>query len=255
MAIRVDFNCDMGEGFGALRLGNDEAIIPYVSSVNIACGFHAGDPVIMKRTVGLAEKAGVAIGAHPSFPDLQGFGRRDMQLTPEEIATDTIYQIGALTAFTRNKKLQHVKAHGALYNMCVANEKLARAFAEGVRQADPNLILVGLAGSVWLQAGKDAGLKVAAEVFADRAVNPDGTLVPRSQPGSVVHNENEVINRALRIVTEGKVTAINGQEISVRGDTICLHGDTPGAAEIAKRLFEAFKAAGVEIAPMGSFIS
>lgn len=240
----------MGEGFGAYRLGGDDEIMPYISSANIACGFHAGDPVIMKRTVSLAEKAGVAIGAHPSFPDLQGFGRRDMQLTGEEIRSYTTYQIGALQAFTRNKKLQHVKAHGALYNMGAVNEKLARAFAEGVYEADPNLILVGLAGSVWLGAGKDVGLRVASEVFADRALNPDGTLVSRSQPRSVIDDEDEVVKRALRIITEGKVAAINGKEVAVIGDTICLHGDTPGAAGLAKKLYQAFRAARIEITPM-----
>ena len=253
-SVRVDFNCDLGEGFGAYRLGSDEEIMPYLSSANIACGFHAGDPVIMRHTVSLAEKANVAIGAHPSFPDLQGFGRRDMRLTPEEIRSYTTYQIGALQAFTKSKKLQHVKAHGALYNMAVNDEKIVRAFAEGVYDADPNLILVGLAGSVWLKVGKEVGLRVASEVFADRALNPDGTLVPRSQPGSVIEDENAVIRRALRMVTEGRATAINGKEVAVKGDTICLHGDTPGAPAISRRLYEAFRNAGVRIVPMGSFL-
>jgi len=255
MAIKVDFNCDLGEGFGAYRLGSDEDIMPYISSANIACGFHAGDPVIMRKTVALAETAGVAIGAHPSFPDLQGFGRREMQLSLEEIRCITTYQIGALTSFTRNRKLQHVKAHGALYNMAVVNEKIARAFAEGVYQADPEIILVGLAGSVWLKAGKEAGLKVASEIFADRALNADGSLVSRNQPGSVIENEDEVVTRALKMVIECKVTAINGNEVAVKGDTICLHGDTPGAAALAKRLYDAFKTAGVEITAMRYFIT
>ena len=254
MTIKVDFNCDLGEGFGAYRLGSDEDIMPYISSANIACGYHAGDPVIMRKTVAIAEKAGVAIGAHPSFPDIQGFGRRDMQMTPEEIRCITTYQVGALTSFTKNHKLQHVKAHGALYNMAVVNEKIARAFADGVYQADPELILVGLAGSVWLKAGKEAGLKVASEIFADRALNADGSLVSRSQPGSVIENEDEVIKRALRMVIDGKITAINGREVTVKGDTICLHGDTPGAAALAKKLYEAFKAAGVQITAMRNFI-
>ncbi len=252
--VKVDFNCDLGEGFGAYRLGSDEEIMPYLSSANIACGFHAGDPLIMRCTVSLAEKANVAVGAHPSFPDLQGFGRRDMQLTSEEIRSCTTYQIGALQAFTRSKKLQHVKAHGALYNMAVNDEKIARAFAEGVYAADPGLILVGLAGSVWLKVGKEVGLRVASEVFADRALNPDGTLVPRSRPGSVIDDEDVVIKRALRMVTEGKVAAINGKDVAVKGDTICLHGDTPGATAIAKKLHEAFRAAGVQIVPMDNFL-
>jgi len=228
--------------------------MPYISSANIACGFHAGDPVWMRRTVSLAEKAGVAIGAHPGFPDLMGFGRREMKVTPEEVKDYIIYQVGALQAFTKAKRLQHVKPHGALYNMGVVDEEIARAVAEGVWEVDPELVLVGLAGSVWLKVGQELGLRVASEVFADRALNPDGTLVPRSQAGAVIKDPEKVVAASLKMVLEGKATAINGQEIPMRADTICLHGDTPGAVELARNLREKMEAAGVEVVPMSLFL-
>ena len=208
----------------------------------------------MRRTVNLAEQAGVAIGAHPSLPDLIGFGRREMKVTPEEVKNYVIYQIGALQAFTRTKRLQHVKPHGALYNMGVADEIIARAIAEGVREVDDELILVGLAGSVWIEVGQQVGLRVASEVFADRALNPDGTLVPRSQPGAVIKDPEEVIAKSLRMVVEGKAIAVNGKEIPIRADTICMHGDTPGAVELARKLRERVEAAGVEVVPMSNFL-
>lgn len=244
----------MGESFGAYHLGFDEQLMPYISSANVACGFHAGDPVWMRRTVSLAEQARVAVGAHPGLPDLIGFGRREMKVTPEEVKNYVIYQVGALQAFTRTKPLQHVKPHGALYNMGVANEEIARAVAEGVRETDEKLILVGLAGSVWLKVGQQLGLKVASEVFADRALNPDGTLVPRSQPGAVIEDPEKVIATSLRMVIEGKATAVNGKEIPIRADTICLHGDTPGSVALARGLRERMGAAGVEVTPMSNFL-
>ncbi len=254
MGKKIDFNCDLGESFGAYKLGFDEQLMPYISSANIACGFHAGDPVWMRRTVSLAEKAGVGIGAHPSFPDLMGFGRREMRLSPEELKNYVIYQIGALQAFTKTKRLQHVKPHGALYNMGVADEGIARAVAEGVKEVDPKLILVGLAGSVWLKVGKQMGLRVASEVFADRALNPDGTLVPRNKPGAVIKDMEKIVAASLKMVIEGKAIAINGQEIEVKADTICLHGDTPGAVELAQALRERMEAAGVAVVPMGTIL-
>ncbi len=247
----IDFNCDLGESFGTYKLGLDEQLMPYISSANIACGFHAGDPVWIGRTVSLAEEAGVAIGAHPGFPDLMGFGRREIQVAPEELKSYIIYQVGALQAFTGKKRLQHVKPHGALYNMGAVNGKIARAVAEAVREVDADLILVGLAGSAWIEAGRQAGLKVASEVFADRALNPDGTLVPRSQPGAVIRDTAKVVAASLKMVTEGKAIAINGQEIPIRADTICLHGDTEGAVELARNLREGMEAAGVKVLPMG----
>jgi UPF0271 protein len=208
----------------------------------------------MRQTVHLAEEAGVAIGAHPGFPDLMGFGRRDMNVSPEEARNYVIYQVGALQAFTKDKKLQHVKPHGSLYNMGARNEKLARAVAEAIQEVDQNLILVGLAGSAWISVGHEIGLRVAGEVFADRALNPDGTLVPRSQPKAVIHEIKEVVARVLKIVTEGKAIAVNGEEVGVRGDTICLHGDTPGAVVLARTLRQRLKAAGVTVVPMNTFL-
>jgi len=253
MDRKVDVNCDLGEGFGAYKLGFDEEIMPHISSANIACGFHAGDPMYMRRTVRLAEAAGVGIGAHPGLPDLLGFGRREMMVSHHEARDYVVYQIGALQAFTETKRLQHVKPHGALYNMGARNEELARAVAEAVMEVDPNLILVGLTGSAWIKVGRELGLRVACEVFADRSVNPDGTLVPRKHPRAVIDDVEEVAARVLRIVTEGKVTAINGEEIEMTGDTICLHGDTPGAINLAQTLRRRLETAGVTIVPVGTF--
>ena len=208
----------------------------------------------MHRTVNLAEQAGVGIGAHPGLPDLIGFGRREMKISLEEAKNYVTYQIGALQAFTKTKRLQHVKPHGALYNMGVANEAVARAVAEAVHEVDDQLILVGLAGSAWLKAGQQVGLRVASEVFADRALNPDGTLVPRNQPGAVIKEPEEVVVASLRMVIEGKAIAINGKEIPIRADTICLHGDTPGAVEVARNLRERMEAAGLAIVPISHFL-
>lgn len=208
----------------------------------------------MRRIASLAEQAGVAIGAHPSLPDLIGFGRREMKVTPEEAKNYVVYQIGALQAFTKTKRLQHVKPHGALYNMGVTDEAIAKAIAEGVREVDVELILVGLAGSVWIKVGQQVGLRVASEVFADRALNPDGTLVPRSQAGAVIQDPEEAIAASLRMVIEEKAIAINGQEIPIRADTICLHSDTPGAVELARKIRERIEAAGVEVVPMSNLL-
>ena len=228
--------------------------MPYITSANIACGFHAGDPMWMQRTVGLAEKAGVAIGAHPGLPDLIGFGRREMKITPKEAKNYVNYQVGALQAFTATKRLQHVKPHGALYNMGVADKAIARAIAEAVGEVDDKMILVGLSGSAWIEAGEEVGLKVAREVFADRALNPDGTLVPRSQPGSVIEDAEQVIAASLKMVLEQKATAIDGREIPIEADTICLHGDTPGAVELARKLRERMEEAGIQVISISKFL-
>ena len=254
MGKKIDFNCDLGESFGQYQLGFDERLMPYISSANIACGFHAGDPIWMSRTVNLAEQAGVGIGAHPGLPDLIGFGRREMQISLEEAKYYVTYQIGALQAFTKTKRLQHIKPHGALYNMGVANEAVARAVAEAVHEVDDELILVGLAGSTWLKVGQQAGLRVANEVFADRALNPDGTLVPRNQLGAVIKEPEEIVAASLRMVIEGKAIAVNGKEIPIRADTICLHGDTPGAVELARNLRERMDAVGLEVMPISHFL-
>ena len=254
MTAKIDFNCDMGESFGMYKMGFDEEVIKHITSANIACGFHAGDPMWMRHTVDLALRHGVAIGAHPSFPDLNGFGRRNMVVSADEAKNDVTYQVGALQAFTADKKLQHVKPHGAMYNMAVNDESLAQAICESILEIDPDMILVALAGSRWLDIAEDMGLKVAREIFADRALNADGTLVSRSQPGSVIHDTAEVVERSLRMVTEGKATAITGEQIDVQADSLCLHGDTPGAVEMAAALKRELEAADVEILPLARIL-
>jgi len=254
MVGKIDFNCDMGESFGVYKLGHDEEVIKYITSANVACGFHASDPMWMRYTVRLAEDHGVAIGAHPSFPDLYGFGRRDMLATPEEIKNDVVYQIGALTAFTKGKKLQHVKPHGALYNMIAGGGESAKAVCEAVLESDPDLILLALAGTPIVDMAQAMGLKVAQEVFADRAVNADGTLVPRSKPNSMVYGLDELVQRSIRMITEGKITAITGENVSVRADTLCLHGDTPDAATLAAALHSRLQAAGIEVVPVATLV-
>ncbi|MQF64910.1 LamB/YcsF family protein [SAR202 cluster bacterium AC-409-J13_OGT_754m] len=253
--MKVDFNCDMGESFGMYKLGYDEEIIKYITSANIACGFHAGDPMWMRKTVDLAEEYNVGIGAQPSYPDLMGFGRRDLAVTPVEAINDLTYQIGALTAFTSNNKLQHVKPHGAMYNKAVVDENLARAICQSVLNVDPEMIIVALAGSEWVGIAEGMGLRVAREAFADRAVRSDGTLVPRSEPGAVIHDVGSVVERSVKMITENKVIAITGEELIIHADSICLHGDTPGALDIAKAVKAGLEKAGVEIKPMMDVVS
>jgi len=253
----VDLNCDLGESFGSYVIGLDEDVMRFITSANIACGFHAGDPVTMKKTVDLAIKQGVSLGAHPGFPDLLGFGRRDMLITPAEATAYIIYQIGALWAFVTaaGGTLQHVKPHGALYNMAAKNPELARAIAKGVSLVDRDLILVALSGSELYRAGKEAGLKVAGEVFADRAYAADGSLVPRGKPSSMIKDPALAALRVSRMMTEGVVTAITGEEVKVKADTVCIHGDTPDAVSFADKIYEQLAAAGIEVIPMGRFIS
>ncbi|HEX6975415.1 MAG TPA: 5-oxoprolinase subunit PxpA, partial [Vicinamibacterales bacterium] len=202
----------MGESFGAYSIGADRAVMPNISSANVACGYHGGDPGVMRATVRLAREAGVSVGAHPGFPDLAGFGRRDMKLSAAEVEDMVLYQVGALAAIARSEgmALRHVKAHGALYNMAARDGALADAIARATRAFDPGLVLFGLPGSELLRAGRDAGLAVASEGFADRAYEPDGSLTPRSRAGSVIHDANEVVARAVRMVTEGRVVATDG---------------------------------------------
>ncbi len=254
MTGKIDFNCDMGESFGAYTLGYDDEVVRYITSANVACGFHAGDPMWMRHTVLLAEEHGVAVGAHPSFPDLQGFGRRDMTVSPEEARNDVVYQIGALAAFTRDKRLQHVKPHGSMYNMAAGGGELARAICQAVLEVDPEMILVVLAGSPWVEVAREMGVRVAREAFADRALNPDGTLVSRSIAGAVIDDIDQVVERSIRMVTTGKATAINGEEVSIQADTLCLHGDTPGAVELAPDLRSGLETAGVQIVPLSQLI-
>jgi UPF0271 protein len=254
MPARIDVNCDMGESFGVYTLGLDALVLAHVTSANIACGFHAGDPGWMRQTVRLAEEHGVGIGAHPGFPDLRGFGRRNLQATPHEVRDDVIYQVGALIAFTRHRRLQHVKPHGALYNMAVGGHDLAAAICDAVLEIDHELILVVLAGSPWAELAARRGVRVAREAFADRAVNADGTLVPRSTPGAVIHDRAQVIERSLQLVTEHRVAALTGEIVEFHADTLCLHGDTPGAVELASAMKHAFERAGVELVPMSRLL-
>ena len=250
----IDLNCDMGESFGMYKMGLDDEVIQYVTSANVACGFHAGDPSWMRHTVRIAEENSVGVGAHPSFPDLNGFGRRDIGVTPEEARNDIVYQIGALQAFTSSKRLQHVKPHGAMYNRAVDDEALARSICEAMLEVDPDMVLVALAGSQWITIAQDMGMRVAREIFADRALNPDGTLVSRSKPGSVLHNVNEVVERSLQMVTAGTATTIDGGQIEVEADSLCVHGDTPGAVDMARSLRRELEAAGVKVVPLGTLV-
>lgn len=245
----VDLNSDLGESFGAYTLGMDEEILQYVSSANVACGWHAGDAVVMEATVALAKKYGTAVGAHPGFPDLMGFGRRNMVVTPEEAKAYVKYQLGALMAFTQSHgvKLQHLKPHGALYNMAAVDEKLAKAMCEAVYEVNKDIIFMGLAGSKMITAAEEMGLKTASEVFADRAYNDDGTLVSRKLPGSMIKDKDLAIKRVVRMVKEGKVETINGNDISIKADSICVHGDNPKALEFVKNIRETLIAEGVEI--------
>lgn len=246
--ITVDLNCDMGESFGAWRMGDDGEVLRSITSANVACGFHAGDPSVMRSTIGMALSAGVAVGAHPGLPDLAGFGRRTMQVTEAEVYEMVVYQLGALDAFMRvvRRRLTHVKPHGALYNMAAAKPELAAAIARAVLEYDPGLLLVGLGGSHLLTQGRMAGLRVASEVFADRNYMPDGSLVPRSHPDAMIHWAEDAVERAVGMVRDRVVTAIDGTVIAVQPDTICVHGDGPSASAIASGLYRALVAAGIQ---------
>ena len=251
---RVDLNCDLGESFGAYTLGMDAAVIPHISSANVACGFHASDPLVMAKTVALAKEYGVAVGAHPGYPDLVGFGRRNLNVTPAEAKAMVQYQIGALQAFCTEHgvRLQHVKPHGAMYNMAAKDRKLADAICEAIGEVDSSLILLGLSGSQMLEAAKETGLPWASEVFADRAYEEDGSLTPRALPGAVITDEEEAIARVLQMVQNGTVTSRSGKTIPIQADSICLHGDGVKAVEFAKRIRAELTAAGVEIVPLTS---
>jgi len=253
---KVDLNSDIGESFGDYKLGLDEEVVKYISSANIACGFHAGDPMVMAKTVKLAVIENVSIGAHPGYQDLMGFGRREMKITKEEAKNYVKYQVGALWAFAESNgvNLQHVKPHGGLYNMAAKDTELAMAIAEAVYEVDKDLILVGLANSELTKAGKLVGLKVANEVFADRAYNPDGSLVSRKKEGSMIHDTDLAISRVLRMVKEGKVEAITGEDIDIQADSICVHGDNPKAVDFVNQIRKALENESVTIMAMKDFI-
>jgi UPF0271 protein len=248
----IDINCDLGESFGVYRLGEDDRIMPYITSANIACGYHAGDPVIMRDTIELACRHQVAVGAHPGFPDLVGFGRRAMSLSIRETTACVLYQLGALEAMARahGTRLCHVKAHGALYNLAAADLVLAKALAEAVARFDSTLIFVALAGSCLVQAGGWAGLPVAQEVFADRGYRNDGSLVPRGEDGALLQSPSEAAGRVRALVTSGLLHTVGGAAIPVEAHTICVHGDTPGAAAFAQSLRQQLQAMAIPVLPM-----
>ena len=249
---KIDLNCDLGESYGAYHLGMDEEIIPLISSANVACGLHAGDFNTMEKTAKLCAENGISMGAHPGFPDLQGFGRRNMNLSPAEVRNLITYQVGALEAFCRSAgvRLRHVKPHGALYNMAAKNAELAKAICQGIYAFDPSLILLGLSGSEMLNQAKEIGLPYAAEVFADRAYEDDGTLVARSKPGAMITDEDEAVARVIRMILEHKVTSISGKEIEICPDSVCVHGDSPKALLFVRKIRTALEAEGIAIRPL-----
>ena len=245
----VDLNCDMGESFGAWTLGNDAALMPFITSANVACGFHAGDPAVMKATVRAALRHNVAIGAHPGLPDLAGFGRRNMDISAEEAFDMTVYQLGALQAIAHAEggQLHHLKPHGALYNMAATNAALAEAIAEATYKVQPELTLYGLAGSELTKAGEKIGLRTAHEVFADRTYQANGTLTPRRQPDALITSADAAIAQVMRLVQSGFVRPQQGPEVAIRADTVCLHGDGAHALAFAQQLNNALRDAGVRL--------
>lgn len=232
--MQIDLNCDMGEGFGVYSIGNDAQVMPFITSANIACGFHAADPATIWKTVKMAKANGVAVGAHPSYPDLVGFGRRPMEVSPEEVMADVLYQVGALAAICRREgvRLQHVKPHGALYNKAAVDSAIALAVAEAVKSVDPELYLVCLSNSEMVSAARTAGIRYVEEVFADRAYTREGKLVPRTQAGSVIHDPSVAAERVLTMVRDRVVVAIDGTTVPITAQTICVHGDTVEAIEM-----------------------
>jgi len=243
----------MGESFGVYKLGRDKEVMDYITSANIACGWHAGDPLVMEETVRLAKEKGVAVGAHPGYPDLMGFGRRRMDLTLPEIEAYLLYQMGALYAFAKAQglPLQHVKAHGTLGNLAFVDLEVSKAIARAAARFDKNMIFVALAGTVMVQAAKEVGTRFVEEVYADRVYNPDGTLQSRKIPGSVIHDPEKAAQQALTIVKEGYVVAHDGTKVKVKPETLCIHGDTPTAIAILQKIREELKKASITVKPMG----
>jgi UPF0271 protein len=252
--MRIDINSDVGESFGAYTIGHDAGLMRSITSANIAAGFHGGDPSVLRETIRQARTYGVAVGAHPGFPDLVGFGRRELNVTPKEAEDFVLYQVAAVAgvAAAEGVRVQHVKPHGALFNMAVRNAELSAAIARAVAAFDRSLILFGLPGSEILRAGRDAGLRVAAEVFADRAYEPDGSLASRRKPGSVIHDPDAVVARAVRMVKERSVVAVDGSVVPLDADTMCVHGDTPGSDDLAAKIRAGLEAAGVTVKAIGA---
>ena len=257
MKRKIDINCDLGESYGEFKIGNDEKIMPHITSANIACGFHAGDPTTIARTIDIAKKHGVAVGAHPGYPDIMGFGRREMQLTSEEAKNYTLYQVSALRGFAKvaSLSLQHVKPHGALYNMAVKDEELSKAIVEAIKTLDTGLIVFAPPNSTLSEVAAKNGLRVAHEFFADRAYNPNGSLVSRKQSNAIIQDPKKVVERVVKAVEDGTVVATNGEVLDVgKVHTICVHGDTPTALELAETIKKRLVRAGIEVKPVGSFI-
>ena len=253
--MHIDLNSDVGESFGAYTIGADDEILRWVTSANVACGWHGGDPHVMRQTVVRAKALGVAVGAHPSYPDLLGFGRRPMQITRQEARDYVLYQVGALRAFVEaaGLTLQHVKPHGAIYNVAAKDRELSLGIAEAVKEAGGDLILMGLPDSEMLKAAQEVGVRIAREAFGDRAYNEDGSLVSRKIAGSLITDPDRVAERVIGLA-QGRVTAITGKEIRFQAETICLHGDTPGAATIARRVRERLEKEGAQVRPLGTFL-
>jgi 5-oxoprolinase (ATP-hydrolysing) subunit A len=249
MTRSIDINSDLGESYGSFKVGNDQEVMKYISSANIACGYHAGDHNVMFETVRLAKKLAVNIGAHPGFPDIAGFGRREMKLSAREIYNLTVFQIGALSSICQvnGTKLSHVKPHGALYNMASKDRVIADAIAQAVSDIDPRLVIFGLAGSELIKAGKEKGLRTAQEIFADRTYQSDGTLTSRQEENAMIHDSKLAITRVVRMVKEGKVTAVDGTDLNIQADTICIHGDEPQALKFVTELKQALKKEGIQI--------
>ncbi len=247
--LSVDLNCDLGESYGIFKIGNDSEVLKHITSANIACGYHAGDHNVMMETVKMAKAHGVRIGAHPGFADLHGFGRREMKMSAEEIYNLIIYQIGALSAIAKacGTMVVHVKPHGALYNIASKDKEIADAVATAVADVDPSLTLFGLAGSSLVKAGKERGLVVAEEVFADRTYQQDGSLTSRTQSNAMIHDPDLAISRVLRMIREGKVESVDGTDIEMKADTICIHGDEPQALHFAVKLKAALIAEGIQV--------
>ena len=245
----IDLNCDLGESFGAYTIGMDSAVIPYITSANIACGYHAGDPLVMQKTVAACKASGVHIGAHPGYPDLMGFGRRNIAAAPAEVKAYIQYQVGALSAFcaAAGVPLCHVKPHGAMYNMAAKDEALARAVCEGILEVNPGLTLLALSGSAMVRAARALGLPVKSEVFADLGYQADGTLVPRRQPGAMITDEDEAIARVIRMAKEGVVRSVNGIDVPLVADSVCVHGDGEKALAFVRRIRAALTDAGIEV--------
>ncbi|MEH3001595.1 5-oxoprolinase subunit PxpA [Bacillus pumilus] len=247
--FQVDINCDLGESFGQYTIGADEQILEYVTSANIACGFHAGDPTVMRKTVRMALDKGVQIGAHPGLQDLVGFGRRPMAISAEEAYDLVVYQIGALSAFLKAEggTMQHVKPHGALYNMAAKNTELSESIAKAVYHVDPSLVLFGLSGSELALAGERIGLQVAHEVFSDRTYQADGTLTSRREPHALIEDDERAVQQVVRMVREGKVHTVQGEDISLKADTVCIHGDGSHALQFAKIITSKLKEASIHL--------